>query len=165
MKLDRSKLINLVKEVFEDEKVQSEMTHAAEKLARSLQQQYGDEGAIKVLIYAADIVKPGMYQPSTGEKEEFMQEPFPGSRKKLGGTVSLSEDRLSSYWKRRAAMRARKGKREFPNKIDREWARAQQTRSSAVQSAFSVLHPQSVDSIEEAEEDINEKFAEEFLET
>jgi len=156
----------MIKEEYEDEQIQREMGHAAEKLARSLQKQYGEDGAIKVLIYAADIVKPGMYQPSDEEKEEFMQEPFPGSRKKLGGSVSLSEARLSSYWKKRAAMRARKGKRDYPNKVDREWARSQQKRSTAVQSAMSALHPQSTAAIEEDIEDtdINEKFAKEFSE-
>ncbi len=34
MKLDREALIKMIKEEYEDEKVQSEMTHAAEKLAR-----------------------------------------------------------------------------------------------------------------------------------
>jgi hypothetical protein len=78
-------------EVYEKQEVELAMGHEAEGLARRLQSEYGVEGAVKVLTYALDTVQPGIYSPSDIEREEFMQEPFPGSRKKLTGRVTLPE--------------------------------------------------------------------------
>jgi hypothetical protein len=89
MKITRSRLKQLITEVYEEEKTELAMGHEAEKLANQLRRTYGDDGAIKFLTYALDVVQPGIYSPSDIEREEFMQEPFPGSRKKLTGRVTL----------------------------------------------------------------------------
>jgi len=54
-----------------------------------LQRKHGDETAIKLLTYALDIIQPGLYQPSDVEREEFMQEPYPGSRKRMSGKIDF----------------------------------------------------------------------------
>jgi|TARA_Y100000296_G_C5089034_1_gene213900 hypothetical protein len=92
MKITKSQLKRIIKEVYEDATLELEIGHAAEKLGRELQRKYGDDGAIKFLTYAIDVVQPGIYSPSDIEREEFMQEPFPGSRKKLTGRVTLPEE-------------------------------------------------------------------------
>jgi len=92
MKITRSRLKQLITEVYEEEKTEFAMGQEAENLAKQLRKTYGDDGAIKLLTYALDIVQPGIYSPSDIEREEFMQEPFPGSRKKLTGRVTLPEE-------------------------------------------------------------------------
>ena len=78
-----------MREVYEEERVEHTLGHAAEKMAQMLQRKYGDETAIKLLTYALDIVQPGLYQPSDVEREEFMQEPYPGSRKRMSGKIDF----------------------------------------------------------------------------
>ena len=89
MKLSKHTLRKLLREVYEEEKAEAALDHAAEDLAQMLQKEYGDETAIKLLTYALDIIQPGLYQPSDVEREEFMQEPYPGSRKRMSGKIDF----------------------------------------------------------------------------
>ena len=89
MKRSKQTLKELLREVYEEEKVERALDHAAEKMAKMLQKQYGEETAIKLLTYALDIIQPGLYQPSDVEREEFMQEPYPGSRKRMSGKIDF----------------------------------------------------------------------------
>jgi hypothetical protein len=89
MKLSRKSLRKLLREVYEEERAEHALGHAAEKMAQMLQRKYGDETAIKLLTYALDIIQPGLYQPSEVEREEFMQEPYPGSRKRMSGKIDF----------------------------------------------------------------------------
>jgi hypothetical protein len=89
MKLSRKSLRKLLREVYEEEKRELQLGHAAEKMAQMLQRKHGDETAIKLLTYALDIIQPGLYQPSDVEREEFMQEPYPGSRKRMSGKIDF----------------------------------------------------------------------------
>tara|TARA_A100001515_G_scaffold66965_1_gene53169 strand:+ start:12369 stop:13091 length:723 start_codon:yes stop_codon:yes gene_type:complete len=147
-----------------------EQAHASGELAQMLAQDAAeavgspDGAAIENEIHA---VMDGMVPPPTEEERwQIADQALSIAGEILGvGPDMLQEVRLSSYWKKRAAMRARKGRREFPNRVDREWARAQQKRSTAVQGALSALHPQSTAAIEEEiEEDINDKFEKELSE-
>ena len=70
MKLSKQALRELLREIYEEEKVEGALGHAAEKMAKMLRRQYGDETAIKLLTYALDIIQPGLYQPSDIEREE-----------------------------------------------------------------------------------------------
>jgi hypothetical protein len=81
MKITRRHLINIINETYEDVRKESEMSHIAEDLASSLKVKWGEEAAFKILIYAADVVRPGSYQPDDVEKDEFRSEPFPGARR------------------------------------------------------------------------------------
>ena len=92
MKLSRKRLRKLLKEAYEEERIERDLGHAAEKMAQMLQKQYGDDAAIKLLTYALDVVRPGLYQPSEIEREEFMQEPYPGSRKRMSGKIDLNQE-------------------------------------------------------------------------
>ena len=89
MKLSKQSLRKFLREVYEEERVEGALGHAAEKMAQMLQRKYGDETTIKLLTYALDIVQPGLYQPSEIEREEFMQEPYPGSRKRMSGKIDF----------------------------------------------------------------------------
>jgi hypothetical protein len=89
MKLSRKSLRKLLREVYEEERAEGALGHAAEKMAQMLQRKYGDETAIKLLTYALDTIQPGLYQPSEVEREEFMQEPYPGSRKRMSGKIDF----------------------------------------------------------------------------
>tara|TARA_R110002020_G_scaffold379755_1_gene590990 strand:+ start:51 stop:323 length:273 start_codon:yes stop_codon:yes gene_type:complete len=89
MKLSKQALRELLREIYEEEEVEGALGHAAEKMAKMLRRQYGDETAIKLLTYALDIIQPGLYQPSDIEREEFMQEPYPGSRKRMSGKIDF----------------------------------------------------------------------------
>ena len=89
MKLSRQSLRKLLREVYEEERAEGALGHASEKMAQMLQRKYGDETAIKLLTYALDVVQPGLYQPSEIEREEFMQEPYPGSRKRMSGKIDF----------------------------------------------------------------------------
>ena len=92
MKLSKPSLRKLLREVYEEERAEGALGHAAEKMAQMLQRKYGDETAIKLLTYALDIVQPGLYQPSDVEREEFMQEPYPGSRKRMSGKIDFNQE-------------------------------------------------------------------------
>jgi len=81
MKITRKQLSKIINETYEDVRKESEMSHIAEDLANSLQAKWGEEAAFKILIYAADVVRPGSYQPDDIEKDEFRSEPFPGARR------------------------------------------------------------------------------------
>jgi hypothetical protein len=89
MKVSKANLRRLLREVYEEEKADGAIGHAAENLAKTLQRKYGDETAIKLLTYALDTIQPGLYQPSALEQEEFMQEPYPGSRKRMSGKIDF----------------------------------------------------------------------------
>ena len=89
MKLTKQSLRKLLREVYEEERVEIQLGHAAEKMAQLLQKKYGDETAIKLLTYALDVIQPGLYQPSEIEREEFMQEPYPGSRQRMSGKIDF----------------------------------------------------------------------------
>ena len=89
MKVPAHTLRKLLREVYEEERAEHALGHAAEKMAQMLQRKYGDETAIKLLTYALDIIQPGLYQPSEVEREEFMQEPYPGSRKRMSGKIDF----------------------------------------------------------------------------
>ena len=92
MKLSRKSLRKLRREVYEEGRAEGALGPAAEKMAQMLQRKYGDETAIKLLTYALDIVQPGLYQPSDVEREEFMQEPYPGSRKRMSGKIDFNAE-------------------------------------------------------------------------
>ena len=92
MKPGKRRLRELLREIYEEEMAERDIGHAAEKLALQLQEKYGDAGAIKLLTYALDVVQPGLYQPSETEREEFMQEPYPGSRKRVSGKIDLNQE-------------------------------------------------------------------------
>jgi len=85
MKLTKQRL----REIYEEERAEGALGHAAEKMAQMLQRKYGDETAIKLLAYALDTIQPGLYQPSEIEREEFVQEPYPGSRKRMSGKIDF----------------------------------------------------------------------------
>jgi len=89
MKLSRKSLRKLLREIYEEEGAEIQLGHAAEKLALQLQEEYGDAAAIKLLTYALDVIQPGLYQPSEIEREEFMQEPYPGSRQRMSGKIDF----------------------------------------------------------------------------
>ena len=89
MKLSKQSLGELLREVYEEDQAEGALGHAAEKMAKMLRKQYGDETAIKLLTYALDTIQPGLYEPSEIEREEFMQEPYPGSRKRMSGKIDF----------------------------------------------------------------------------
>ena len=80
-----------------------EISHAAESLARQLERKHGAESAIKLLAYAMDTIQPGIYQPSAGEREEFMQDPGPGTSKGLAGKIDFDISEAYSEEQRRWA--------------------------------------------------------------
>jgi len=88
MKVSQKMLRRIIKEVYEDSDREYEILQASENLAVTLSSEWGNEAAYKIIVYAADILNPGSYEPSKEEKEEFMTEPFPGSRKIPGGSLS-----------------------------------------------------------------------------
>ena len=99
MPLTTSRLKQIIREVaedvYEEEEREHELGEAADAIANQLRMQYGDAGAIKLLTYALDVAYAkahgkGIYEPSEQEREEFLQEPYPGSRKKLSGKIDLS---------------------------------------------------------------------------
>jgi hypothetical protein len=92
MKVSKANLRRLLREVYEEEKADGAIGHAAENLAKTLQRKYGDETAIKLLTYALDTIQPGLYQPSEIERKEFMQEPYPGSRKRMSGKIDFNQE-------------------------------------------------------------------------
>ena len=98
MPLTTSRLKQIIREaaadVYEEESREHEISEAADAIANQLRMQYGDDGAIKLLTYALDIAYSkvhgeGVYEPSELEREEFMQEPYPGSRRKVSGKIDL----------------------------------------------------------------------------
>ena len=99
MKLTTSRLKQIIREaaedVYEKESREHEIGEAADAIANQLLMQYGNDGALKLLTYALDIAYSkvhgeGVYEPSELEREEFMQEPYPGSRRKMSGKVDLA---------------------------------------------------------------------------
>jgi len=101
MPLTTSRLKEIIREaaedVYEKESREHEISETADAIANQLRMQYGDDGAIKLLTYALDIAyskvyKKSVYEPSEQEREEFMQEPYPGARRKMSGKIDLSGD-------------------------------------------------------------------------
>ena len=99
MPLTTSRLKHIIREaaadVYEEEEREHEISETADAIANQLLMQYGNDGAIKLLTYALDIAYSkargkGAYEPGEQEREEFMQEPYPGSRKKMSGKIDLS---------------------------------------------------------------------------
>ena len=100
MSLTTSRLKRIIHEVaadvYEEESREHEIGEAAEAIANQLLMQYGNDGALKLLTHALDIAYSkvhgeGVYEPSELEREEFMQEPYPGSRKKMSGKIDLAD--------------------------------------------------------------------------
>jgi hypothetical protein len=95
MELIMERWHRFLKEDFEEESREHEIGEAAEDIANQLLKQYGDDGAIKLLTYALDAAYSrahgkGIYEPSELEREEFMQEPYPGARKKMSGKIDFA---------------------------------------------------------------------------
>ena len=88
MKVSQKMLQRIIKEVYEDSDKEYEILQASENLASTLSSEWSKEEAYKIIVYAADILIPGSYRPSEVEKDEFISEPFPGSRKIPGGSLS-----------------------------------------------------------------------------
>jgi len=87
MKITRKQLRRVIKETYEDVSREHELAHFAKSLASDLNRRWGEDTAFKILIYAADTIRPGSYEPSEEEREEFMTEPFSGARKIPQGSL------------------------------------------------------------------------------
>ena len=87
MKITHRQLRQIINETYEDVRKESEISHFAEDLASRLKVEWGDEAAFKIFVYAADIIRPGSYEPSDEEREEFMADPFTGARKIPHGSL------------------------------------------------------------------------------
>ena len=87
MKITRRQLRRVIKETYEDVNRERELSHFAESLASDLSRRWGEETSFKILVYAADTIRPGSYEPSEEEREEFMTEPFAGARKTPQGSL------------------------------------------------------------------------------
>lgn len=61
----------------------------------------------------------------------------------------LVEKKLSKYWRKRAARRALKAERQWPNGIDRKWALKQQGKSSEINSRIHKLFEKELEESEE----------------
>jgi len=81
-----------------DEMEEHEISHVAEKLARQLEREHGAQAAVKLLAYAMDTIQPGLYQPSTAERERFMQDPKDQRPEDLSGKIDF--DLEESYTKK-----------------------------------------------------------------
>jgi len=86
-RITRKQLRSVIKETYEDVNRERELDHFAESLASDLNRRWGEDAAFKILVYAADIIRPGSYEPSEEEREEFMTEPFTGARKIPQGSL------------------------------------------------------------------------------
>ena len=114
MRISKQRLTHIIREEFVKEfggdppmnpaeMEEHEISHAAESLARQLEREHGAEAAIKLLAYAMDAIQPGLYQPSAGEREEFMQEPAPGTSKGLAGKIDFDLSEVYSEKQRKWA--------------------------------------------------------------
>jgi hypothetical protein len=60
-----------------------------------------------------DTIQPGLYQPSAGEREEFMQDPAPGTSKGLAGKIDF--DLEESYTEKQKAWACAQDDPKFDN--------------------------------------------------
>lgn len=67
----------------------------------------------------------------------------------------LIESKLSEYWKKRAARRAKNAKRNWPNAIDRKWALQQQEKSTSLDKTIRTLFEKELEESQEMLEVIN----------
>ena len=91
-------------------------------------------------------------------KDHLSNDPDYYKKLKAAGIDEKKNNKLSSYWKKRAKRRAIKAKRTWPNSKDRKWALEEQEKSSKINNDIYNLF--------EKELDINEEFTstiEEFL--
>jgi hypothetical protein len=91
-------------------------------------------------------------------KDHLSNDPDYYKKLKAAGIDEKKNNKLSSYWKKRAKRRAIKAKRTWPNSKDRKWALEEQEKSSKMNSDIYNLF--------EKELDINEELTitiEEFL--
>lgn len=66
----------------------------------------------------------------------------------------LVESKLSEYWKKRAARRAKNAKRNWPNAIDRKWALEEQEKSTKINNTIHRLFEKELEESEEMVDDI-----------
>ncbi len=66
----------------------------------------------------------------------------------------LIEAKLSEYWKKRAARRAKNAKRNWPNAIDRNWALQEQEKSTSLDNTIRTLFEKELEESEEMVDDI-----------
>ena len=95
MELIMERWHRFLKEDFEEEAREHKIGEAADAVAGLVIQRFGNDGAIKLLTYALDAAYSrahgkGIYEPSELEREEFMQEPYPGARKKMSGKIDFA---------------------------------------------------------------------------
>jgi DNA polymerase-3 subunit epsilon len=67
----------------------------------------------------------------------------------------LKETKLSAYWRKRAARRAKNASRKWPNAIDRNWALAQQEKSKSIDSSIQNIFQKELDETEETLDDVS----------
>lgn len=65
----------------------------------------------------------------------------------------LVESKLSEYWKKRAARRAKNAKRNWPNSIDKNWALQEQEKSGKIDEKIRAIFEKELEESEEIVED------------
>lgn len=70
-------------------------------------------------------------------------------------TEPLNEAKLSSYWKNRAARRAKNASRNWPNSIDRQWALSQQEKSQSINASIQNIFQKELDETESMIDDVD----------
>jgi hypothetical protein len=101
---------------------------------------------------------------SFGKKSSFMKQDIPlvlsqVAEKTFMDNVKaegLNENKLSKYWEARAKKRSMRGKRKYPNKVDREWAVMQQENSKKINDTFKQLYEKEIEMTEELGTNIDE---------
>jgi hypothetical protein len=99
-----------------------------------------------------------------GKKSSFMKQDIPLVLTQVAERIfmdnvkaeSLNESKLSEYWKMRAKKRALRGKRKYPNKVDREWAILQQENSTKINDTFKKLYEEEIELTTELATNIDE---------
>lgn len=69
-------------------------------------------------------------------------------------TAPLNEARLSTYWKVRAARRAKNASRKWPNSVDRNWALSQQDKSQSINNSIQNIFQKELDETEGVLDDV-----------
>jgi DNA polymerase-3 subunit epsilon len=67
----------------------------------------------------------------------------------------INEAKLSSYWKARAARRAKNASRQWPNGVDRQWALSQQDKSQTIDDSIQNIFQKELDEAEEMIDDVS----------
>lgn len=70
-------------------------------------------------------------------------------------TEPLNEAKLSTYWKKRAARRAKNASRNWPNGIDRQWAITQQEKSQSINNSVQNIFQKELDETEALLDDVS----------